>query len=229
MQRQRNYNNKNKSRNIESQVHRIQQQIARIQPEMKHSQTSATILTSNFINSTPQVVVVNPLSQGTSEVTRVGDKARMRRLNMKVHFGAASALTTPQYVQALLIREKTTLGSALSPSQFFDSSTPKPHVWQRNVLTRDPSRFVIVWDSGLLKVGRSEFATATPTKNYADSSIVCASCDIPLDFITDYSRGNAGTVSDIDTNGLNLVLFTSSTDANGIYIEYSFTLTYSDN
>lgn len=229
MKQNKNYNKKNKGRNIESQVQRMQQIVARIQPELKHSQLSSTLLTTSLVNSTPQVVVLNVLSQGTSETTRIGDKARMRHLTVRLHFGTASSQTTSTMLRAMIVREKTTLGSALSPSQYFDSATPSPPTWQRNVTTRDPSRFVTLWDSGTRIIGRDEFATATPTKNYADSPLVCMECDIPLDFVTDYSRGNAGTVSDIDTNGLNLVVFTSTATANGVYCGYSFTLTYSDN
>lgn len=172
--------------------------------------------------------MLNPLSQGTSESNRVGDKARMRHLMLKVYFGSASALTTPTSVQVLVVREKTTLGSALSPSQFFDSSTPSPTNWQRNVLTRDPDRFVTLYDSGFRVLGLSEFSNATLNKDFSSPSIMQCLCDIPLDFVTDYSRGNAGTVADIDTNGLNMVVITSNTTANGVFANYAYTLSYSD-
>lgn len=172
--------------------------------------------------------MLNPLSQGTSESNRVGDKARMRHLMLKVYVGSASALTTPTSVQVLVVREKTTLGSALSPSQYFDSVTPSPTNWQRNVLTRDPDRFVTLYDSGFRVLGLSEFSSASLNKDFSSPSIMQFMCDIPLDFVTDYSRGNAGTVADIDTNGLNMVVITSNTTANGVFANYGYTLSYSD-
>lgn len=172
--------------------------------------------------------MLNPLSQGTSESNRIGDKARMRHLTLKVYVGSASALTVPTTVQVLVVREKTTLGSALSPTQYFDSSTPSPTNWQRNVLTRDPDRYVTLYDSGFKVLGLSEFSSAALNKDFSSPSLMQMMCDIPLDFVTDYSRGNAGTVNDIDTNGLNMVVFTSNTTANGVFVNYSYTLDYSD-
>jgi hypothetical protein len=185
-------------------------------------------LTANLLNSTPQISVLNLISQGTSESTRIGDKARMRHLALKMYFGSASSLTVPTSVQVMIVREKTTLGSALSPSQFFDSATPSPVAWQRNVLTRDPDRFITLYDSKFKVLGLAEFSNTTLNKDFSTPSICQFEVDLPLDFVTDYSRGNAGTVSDIDTNGLNLVVFTSNTTASAVFATYSYTLTYTD-
>jgi len=213
---------------VERKLQRIERTLASVAPEVKHIQLSATTLTTNLLNSTPQVIPLNICSQGTGETNRIGDKIRCKRLMLKVHMGSASALTTASMVQAMVIREKTTLGSALSPSQFFDSSTPSPQIWQRNVTTRDPSRFHLVWSSGCRTIGASQSPNNTLTYNFADSNLVCLEADIPLEFVTDLSRGNAGTVADIDTNGLNLVIFTANPTANGIYATYSYTIDFTD-
>lgn len=199
-----------------------------MKPEHKHIQLSTTNLTTNLVNSTPQISALNLLSQGTGESNRIGDKARMRHINLKMYFGSTSSLTVPTTVQVMVVREKTALGSALSPSQFFDSATPSPVAWQRNVLTRDPDRYIVNYDSKFKVLGLSEFSSASLNKDFSTPSICQFECDIPLDFVTDYSRGNAGTVNDIDTNALNLVVFTSNTTANAIFATYSYTLTYSD-
>lgn len=219
---------KQKSKTMESKLQRIERQLAQITPETKHIQLSSTSLTTSLLNSTPQVVVLNTCSQGSSETTRNGDKIRNKKIMLKVHFGSASSLGSATMVQAMLIREKTTLGSALSPTQFFDSSTPTPMTWLRNVTTRDPSRFIVLWDSKPKVLGAVQAANATNNINQADPNLICCEIEMPLNFVTDLSRGNAGTVSDIDTDGLNLVIFTANTVASAVYCSYAYTLDFTD-
>jgi hypothetical protein len=169
------------------------------------------------------------MTQGTSDTTRIGDKCRMKHMNMKVYLGATSSLTTAALVRVLLVREKTTLGSALSPTQYFDSATPDPGAYQKNVTTRDPSRFITLYDSGTKVISPSQYLAAGPCLNMATPNLICLEVDMGLDFITDYSRGNAGTVADIDSNGLNLVIFTSTSTASAIFAIESHTIDFTDN
>jgi hypothetical protein len=190
---------------------------------------SNSTLSTTLQNAAPIIQVINVLSQGTSDTTRLGDKSRMKHVNMKINFGSTSSLTTASTVRVMLIREKTTLGSALSPSQYFDSATPAPATFQRNVTTRDPSRFITLYDSGTKVISPAQYLVAGPCVNMATPNLICLEQDMGLDFITDYSRANGGTVSDIDTNGLNLVIFTANTTANAIFAIASWTIDFTDN
>jgi hypothetical protein len=190
---------------------------------------SNNTLSTTLQNASPIVQVINVLSQGTSDTTRLGDKSRMKHMNLKINFGSTSGLTTASTVRVLLVREKTTLGSALSPAQYFDSATPAPATFQRNVTTRDPSRFITLYDSGTKIISPAQYLVAGPCVNMATPNLICLEQDMGLDFITDYSRANGGTVSDIDTNGLNLVIFTANTTASAIFVLASWTIDFTDN
>lgn len=190
---------------------------------------SKQTLSASLQNASPIVATLNVLSQGTSDTTRIGDKCRMRHLNCKVYLGATSSLTTAALVRVMLVREKTTLGSALSPSQYFDSATPDPGAFQKNVTTRDPSRFITLYDSGCKVISPSQYLAAGPCLNMATPNLICMEMDMNLDFVTDYSRANGGTVTDIDTNGLNLIIFTSTSTASAIFAIESHTIDFTDN
>jgi len=122
-------------------------------------------------------------------------------------------------VRAFIIVETTALGSAFAPQQFFVDNATFPPIAQRDRTNRNASRYVVLWDSGIFGIGNPRYNNGTTTMVAAGGglpSLKGFSQHIPLNFTTDYSRGNAGTYADIDTNSLWLVVTSdcSTTDLN---------------
>jgi hypothetical protein len=136
-----------------------------------------------------------------------------------------SSVQTVVNVRYLIVRETTTLGSNVTPQQFFAgvTATPAPSTL-RNYVTRDDKRYHVLLDSGILSFGPETTPLAVAGSSF---NTFMAPCNyqkihhrIPVKFTTDYSRGNAGTVADIDTNGVTLIIITDNTTAN--YVGYLF-------
>jgi len=83
-------------------------------------------------------------------------------------------------------------------------------------------RFKTLYDSGPIVICGS--STSTQTLSWGGSPDWARNVKIPLDLITDYSRGNAGTVADIDTNAISLICFTDNATGSAMYLNYGYTL-----
>jgi hypothetical protein len=176
---------------------------------------------TNFTNGNPLQLCLNQMTEGTDEVNRVGDKMRWKRFMFKAQVFSNASLVRCQAVRLVIIRESSSLGSVTSLNQYMDSSTPDASTAMINVQTRNHHRFHVVYDSGSFLVG--PFTTPVANTTYTSLSVpdtwLC-DVDLPVDFVTDYSRGNAGTVADIDTNAVTLLAFTDNGTANGLTVVY---------
>lgn len=181
----------------------------------------ATNAQHNVVNATPYVVCLNPILEGTDETARVGDIIRWKELCLGVDLYCNTNLLLPCLMRCMVIAESTSLGSVLSPAQYFSTATPSP-IDQRNVTTRNVKRFKTLFDSGVIVIHPTTSATQTLVSG--GPSEWARNFKIPLDLITDYSRGNAGTVADIDTNAISLIIFTDSTTASATYGNIAYTL-----
>lgn len=180
------------------------------------SSPAGTVATTAVTSGAPFIQLLNGIAEGADETTRIGDLLRIVGLEMNIHFFNNNAtILTPSAVRVLLVQEKTALGSAVAMAQLFNSATPSP--WDvRNVTTRDNSRYIIHHDQ-TFSLGPSVVATAnaTPPINYSGAipNELQLNIDKKLNFVTDYSRGNSGTITDIDTNSLYLVILSDATPA----------------
>lgn len=201
----RAYTNKKQTKAIAS----LQNQIDKFKPELKYVATGPINVTIS--NSAPSVSLLNGLTKGTDQTNnRIGDQVRMSFVNLRINLRMDPLTIIPSTTPAayscriLIVKEKTTLGSTISLTQFFNTATPYTYS-QRNVSTRDPKRFKTYYDK-VFMVG-----------NYGgNKEEINIKINKRLGFKTDYSRNNTGTVSDIDTNGLFLIVLTNYTGATGI-------------
>jgi hypothetical protein len=175
--------------------------------------------------NTGAYICINAIAQSTDETGRVGDLAKFHWLECSMYISASSAVQNVANVRYLVVKETTTLGSVITPQQFFAgvTSTPSPPVL-RNYVTRDDKRYHVLLDSGCLSFGPETTPLAVAGSSFntfmMPSSYQKIHKRIPVKFTTDYSRGTAGTVADIDTNGVTLIIITDNNTAN--YIDYSF-------
>jgi hypothetical protein len=185
---------------------------------------------STMTVTAPGIILLNGLAQGSSENQRVGRLVMNKRLEMDVNLNYAGL-----YYQAISYRlyvfvETSALGSQIAPSQVFvDGSTFAP--WsQRNMTSRNPSRYLCLYDSGSFALMSSPRASAVTAPFGAAGSPFVRNhhIDIPLNFQTDYSRGTAGVVADIDSNSLYFMLLTDNATAGDLTMYFSYLTRFND-
>jgi hypothetical protein len=186
----------------------------------------------NITNTSPLTSCLNGVAQGTSENTRVGRLCKMKWLDLDMNVNAINGSITTQNVpsyRAYIVVETTALGSQIQPAQFFVDSTVFEPMSQRDRTNRNASRYVVLWDSKPQMLCTAS-ATGSGTQNSmaAGPPVRWHSLHIPLDFDVDYSRGNAGTYADIDTNALHLLVVTDDATSNHIYVDAAYTLCFND-
>jgi hypothetical protein len=199
-------------------------------PNCKYIQTAVAQLGAALTSAAPLVQLLNGVAQGTSENTRVGRLTKNLWLDLDIDiFPGSNISPSQQDIRVYVVAESTTLGSALAPASFFYDATNFDPRSQRDRSNRNAARYCVLWDSGPQRLG-SVVASglAAPAVIGVAASNYVKSLHLPLSFSTDYSRGNAGTVADIDTNGLYLMVVTDNTAASNCYCYGSWTLAFQD-
>lgn len=198
---------------------------------LKHYWFGTTLLSSTFNFANPFVGLINGLAEGNAGVNdRNGVKCKWNTMSMNLNFfrTTTTAAETHAY-RVLIVREKTTLGSNIALAQLFNSATPNV-IDVFNVNNRDKRRFHVYYDKTFY-LGPSvttQGGIVNPTHfNTGPSPVKVLRIRKKLRFLTDYSRGNTGGVSDIDTNGLFLIIMTNNAVSN-TSVEMAMTATFAD-
>jgi len=220
----RKKNPKPTSGELEKRLNRLDRIVHSVPRNMKYI-IKGVVSSAGIVTASPYSLCINTVATGTDEVSRIGDKLKFHWLEFSINFVATTSLIATTFVRYVLVREKTTLGAAVSYAQYLDTATPSASLALRNWNTRDQTRFVTIFDSGAKVLGR--VSNATPV-NFAEPDQIAFHHHFPLDFIADYSRGTAGTVADIDTNGVTLLVFTDTSTASAVNTNYSATFCFED-
>lgn len=184
------------------------------------------------VATAPGVFLLNGVAQGTTENSRLGRLARHLWLDMDLDIYLGSSATTFWAVRIYIVVETTALGSALAPAQFFVDNSTFTAMSQRDRTNRNASRYLVLYDSKPMTLG-SGASTGTGSNPFPPVVGVSAaerfiSLHIPLNFDTDYSRGNTGTITDIDTNSLYLIAVTDNSTASEVYVNGGYTVCFND-
>lgn len=164
----------------------------------------------------PFTVLLNPLSQGTSVSTRLGNKVKAVYVDLTVTL--QQQLTTAQglgFARIMLVREKPSLGSAISLNSLLGYSTPYVQSSYNYTNREWDDRFKVYYDKQFAIDGKTYINRVFRIRKR-------------LGFVTNYARGNTGTISDIDVNSLYLVILTNWNSANNMYYQYDCNLFYED-
>lgn len=204
-------------------------------PSEKYIQGGTALYNANnqaITQTTPLIVCCNGVTTGSNENTRVGDRCRMKWIDLNLNLGMTTTLSQA-FVRAYLVCETSALGSLLSAAQFFLDAAIWTPFSQRDRTQRNASRFMVLWDSGPKQLGGQPVASGLAAPFAGGSmqpSQIGYAVHVPLDFVTDYSRGNAGNVTDIDTNSLCLIVCTDLVANNTVYVNVAnYTVCFSDN
>jgi len=182
-------------------------------------------LNAFLTTAAPLVATLNPLAQGTSNVTRVGSKVRLGRLDLRLFFQTGlGVLANSLQVRVVVVRDAAAEGVITTTGEVFTNATPGVRAPQ-NMVTVNPSRYQIMHD---WVSNRNDWVPA----NFLAATDPVQDClhmvRMPLGFVTDYSRGNAGTVADIDTNALTVFIVTDNTTADALAVTGSYLLSFTD-
>jgi len=193
----------------------------------KYIQSGDTSAGGTIVNSSPYAFTMNVMAEGLGENNvRVGDKAHFKRLQLRcVMFPGASLLPTTW--RFLIVRETTALGSTIAvANQYFLDSTPGA-LSARNYTSRNEKRYITYLDKTIV-MGPTASPLASPFINFSLPNMAHFDLDIPLNFTTDYSRGNAGTVADIDTNSLAFIIITDNTVSGAFTPHFEYVLEFTN-
>jgi len=164
-----------------------------------------TNVNSTF-STTGQVVLLNGMAQGTSASTRIGRKILMKSLEWKFRLLVEAGATTNLIRYAIVVDHQSN-GAAPAITDIYDSVNPTA---LRNISNK--ARFTVLYDSGLITMIGNTTTVAVGLEQLGSEGY--KRINIPVQ----YNVGTAGTVGDIQTNGLFLITMGStgagSADAN---------------
>lgn len=178
----------------------------------------AEVSNANLLNSTPTTDLLNGMAVGDTNATRDGNRVKFYSLEMRVIITAGSTLTSPTPVRFMLVRKLKTVGATITISNLLADSSPD-FLDNFNVNNIEFSKtYKVYWDKTVVinpRVANYSAGTADPLSNGPCHR--CLTIRTKLGgFVTNYGLGTAGTVSDIDTNGLFLISFTDNSTANAV-------------
>lgn len=159
----------------------------------------------------PFVQLLNGLVKGDDRSSRHGDKAVMKYMECNIFLGCGSiALSTAVNVRVMIVREKPANQTTINLTNLLDDINPKSWYLQ-NKKGVDPKRFTIYYDKNFDMSGTSPFTRVIRIRRR-------------LGFVTNYSKGNVGTITDIDTNSFYLIATTDWNGANSPVIAHDCNL-----
>lgn len=183
-----------------SSVTRLARRVTFNRPEIRYLRgnygTPGTGVT--LVHANPLQYLLNGLTLGTSAARRIGDKARFKFLELRTTINRNDAVAGNSYnaaVRMVVFLQRLPGGVADAP---FGAATPYVDGTFDLQTQAFKRRFVILRDHTF-----NLSAGARSTKNIITK--------IPLRFSTDYSLGNAGDITDIDSNALYFMLMTDAT------------------
>lgn len=202
---------------IVKRVKKVEKKVNRIASNIEDKVKFGGVATLTGIQSTvPYTVLLNGLSQGTDTGQRMGSEVNWKYIDLRIFLGiATNAFRAESTFRVMLVKEKPALGGSLSLTSLFGSTQPES-IDTYNYDNRDfKTRFMIFYDQ-VHRVDGIVFSKFINIKKR-------------LNFKTNYSRGNAGDVTDIDTNSLWLLIFTDyPTDTTSLGYKYAYNLFYED-
>lgn len=162
-------------------------------------------------SANPLLYILNPLLQGTSDNTRLGDRVRFSKLQLHVVLQAPASITDTRNVCIRIIQVKEPRGVIPTNLQLYNNATPSPFDHPNFVTIDFPARFKILATKYVHF--NPQIGTQTPVIN--------TNFTINLkDMLTDYSIGNAGTIADIDRNALYISVISEGASTMTVTIPY---------
>lgn len=168
------------------------------------------------VSTTPALILVNGMQQGTSASTRVGSKIAIRSLEYRSYLQSPSGTGDEQLCRIMFILDRQPNGAA--PTAITDILVESTVTSPRNLANR--KRFKIMWDK-TYTIGDpagENVNTGCPTSRFLKFYM-----KFRRPIVVDYNSGNAGTIADISTNSVYMCTVGTSIAGNGAAAGVYFT------
>lgn len=192
--------------------------LSKLNTELKRVETTAAWAT-NIDTTNYQLLLLNPLAQGTTAQTRNGDQVKFKSLDMRMFIRNPTA--TANAIRILVFKDLDPDGATISSTDVLDLHTILAH---RNM---DYSRRFIVYSDKVYNFAPNAYHIPVFERLHVDLSKVVKKTANNNNNITSYSLGNAGTIADI-SQGAYYVMALGAT-ASSMQLDLHSRMRYLDN
>lgn len=162
--------------------------LSKLNTELKR--VEATAAWSTLIDNTNyQLLLLNPLSQGTSAVTRIGDQVKFKCIDARMWI--RNTVATTNAIRILVFKDLDPQGATVTSADLLDVHSILAH---RNM---DYTRRFIVYHDKVYNFSANTYQIPVMEKLHIDLSKPVKKTANNNNNITSYSLGNAGTIADI--------------------------------
>lgn len=154
-----------------------------INAEFHYSDLNATVQAT----TTYSVILLNGLSIGDTSTTRTGQSIKMDRLDLRFYV-VANATSVSNLTRVIVVYDRQTNAAAMTSADLLVSTNPNsPYTFGSQ------NRFIPLYDECF-------------AMSYNGNSIITKSMTLPANQHVTFNTGNAGTVADIVTGSLYLLV-----------------------
>jgi hypothetical protein len=156
-----------------------------------------SLFASSAMTPAGNFFILDNVSQGTTPSSRAGALLRILQINVDLNFwiGGVSTLT---YMRAIVVYDKQANGSVFAATDIFQAAPSTNDYTQAQYNAGNANRFMILLD-------KQQILDTIQTNVLRVDKVIKTQLDVK------YNTGNAGTVADIDTGSVYLVLFCNQT------------------
>ena len=167
-----------------------------------------TLLQAALVDSTaPYQVLLNGTKIGSGNSQRIGRRIDMKSIEMRVRFENLG-LSEINTFRAMVVLDKQANGAAFTYTDLMINGQP---YGLRNISNK--ARFTVIWDGKLqMLIGNVTTPGTSTIMTAASGQAVTAYKKINVQ--TQYNSGDAGDVSDIQTNSLYFIVYCDADAAN---------------
>jgi hypothetical protein len=188
------------------------------------STASGDLALVNLLKTRPILGIVTPLiTRGLTVQQRIGDYINITKIDLRMRTFYGSLITGDVIIRWMLVKQKTVSGTLLSPSGFCSDYFGQTQIFTNalpNWNNRDVSARYSILKKGSVYM-RSSVTGATEIRDWGVFYI-------PKKPIrTSYTLGNGGTISDIDSNMIYLLMYTDNAN-NGLLTSCEGNVYYHD-
>lgn len=218
---------------LSKKVRRMSRRVNKHPPNVKWITVPTQGFTTTLSTANPLNVCLNTIDPITSAASlqpnadRCGDICKMGYIDLKLDIYTTITTIDDQVVRVCLVRSEFTDGVIPNIADIFNSATPQPYDC-RNVLHKNFRKFHLIYDRTFLFGPPQISVSAVSILNTASPSERIIHIKKRLGFNTNYSLNDNGDVTDIDTNGLFLMIFTDASVSTQFVVNGAYNISFYD-
>jgi len=199
-------------------------------PNTKYRNSTYNTITGNPTPAAPVFILLNGMSAGTQENSRIGRLVKNKWLDIDVEFAVGPNSTMlDASVRFFIVVDTACNGAVFSQNAFFVDATNVYPYSQRDRTNANAQRFCVLYDSKPFALGNPRYGGTAGQfcAGAGQPTVRIFSQHIPLNFSTDYSLANNGNITDIQSNSLYFLAVSDDT-TNNVLATGSFTVCFND-